>query len=250
MKRSTLLVAALAFAALAGCAVFGRPAAVIPVIKVAGAEPGKVLVVVLPGFAFDADDLRDRGVADAIHRGWAAPDVALVGATFPYYRSGVLVSRLHEQVIAPARAQGYREIWLAGGSMGGMGVLLYEQAHPGELSGLLLMSPFLGDDDLLDEIRDAGLARWQPGELAAEMDGDNFARHVWVMLQGWQQRPALARRVWLVCGTEDRLFEDIELLAPLIPRGQYIASAGAHNWDYWLPAAEDTFRKIASRRRG
>lgn len=203
----------------------------------------------LPGFASSAEEMRDKGVAAAIHRGWAGPDVALVDATFAYYRSGVLVPQLHDQVIAPARAQGYREIWLAGGSMGGMGLLLYEQAHPGELQGLLLMSPFLGDDALLDEIRAAGLAGWEPGALAP-IDGDNFARHVWVMLKDWRHKPELAGRAWLVCGTEDRLFEDVELLAPLIPRGQYIASAGGHSWDYWLPTAENTFRLIASRRRG
>lgn len=249
MTRSTLLAAGIALALQSGCSVFGRPADVIPTIKVAGTEPGQALVVVLPGFAFDAEDLRDKGVAEAIHRGWPAPDVVLVGATFPYYRSGVLVPRLHAQVIEPARAQGYREIWLAGGSMGGMGALLYEQAHPGALSGVVLMSPFLGDDDLLDEIRAAGVANWEPGDLGA-IDGDNFARHVWAMIQGWRHQPKLAQRMWLICGTEDRLFGDVELLAPLVPPGQYIASPGTHSWEYWLPAAEDTFRRVAHRRRG
>ena len=246
----TFLALALALCGTSACSVIGPPRDPVPTVMVPGSEPGRALVVVLPGFIYDADDLRDEGVADAIHRGWPGADVMLVGATFPYYRTGKLVEQLEKNVIGPARAQGYREIWLAGGSMGGMGVLLYEWTHPGELTGIVLMSPFLGDGDLLDDIREAGLANWQPGELAPRMDGDNYQRHVWNMIKGWRARPELAQRAWLVCGTDDPLFEDVQLLAPEIPPAQYIPGPGRHNWKYWLPAAEDTFRKIAGRPRG
>ena len=243
--RSLLLAAS---CALAGCSIVGAPQERLPTIKVAGSAPGHALVVVLPGFAFDAEDLDGKGVAQAIQRGWPGADVMLVGATFPYYRTGTLVPKLHEQVIAPARAQGYREIWLAGGSMGGMGVLLYEWHHPGALTGLVILSPFLGSDDLLDEIREVGLAQWQARDLAPQMDGDNFSQHVWTMLKGWRTRPELARRAWLACGTEDRLYPDVQLLAPLVPPDQYFPSPGGHTWDYWIPAVENVFRRIAARR--
>lgn len=239
--------ALLAAAALSGCTVLAPPREVIPSITVAGSDPGKALVAVLPGMATSAEDLRDEGIAAAIQRGWPQADVLLVDATFQYYRQGVLVPRLH-RLIGQARASGYREIWLAGGSMGGLGVLLYEWAHPGEMAGLVLISPFLGDD-VPAQVRQGGLAQWQPGPLAPQMDGDNFEQHVWVMIQGWRAHPELARRVWLVCGTEDRLFQDVQTLAPEITPGQYIASPGGHDWAYWVPAAEDTFRRIAEQRR-
>ena len=251
MKNGLAIVTfALALCAASACSVVGTPKDPVPTVKVPGTEPGTALVVVLPGFIYDADDLRDEGVADAIHRGWPAADVMLVGATYPYYRTGTLVPQLHENVITPARAQGYREIWLAGGSMGGMGVLLYEWAHPGELTGLVLMSPFLGSDDLLDDIREVGLGNWNPGPLAPRVDGDNYQRHVWNMIKDWRARPELARRAWLVCGTEDSLFPDVQVLAPEIPASQYVAAPGGHNWEFWLPQAEATFRRIAAQRRG
>lgn len=247
MIRPAVAVAA-ALALLAGCNIVGSPKDPIESVKVTGSAPGRVLVVVLTGFADDAHDLRDRGVAAAIHRGWPEPDVLLVSATFPYYRTGQLVPQLERNVIGPARAQGYGEIWLAGGSMGGMGALLYEYFHPGELAGLVLMSPFLGSDDVLDEIRDVGLAQWQARELAPQMDGENFSQHVWMMLKGWQTRPELARRVWLACGTDDRRYPDVRLLASLVPADQYFPSPGGHNWEYWIPAIESVFRRIARRR--
>jgi hypothetical protein len=235
-------------AGVCGCAIIGPPADPIATVKVPGNDPKtRALVVVLPGFIYDADDLRDVGVADAVHRGWPGADVLLVSATYSYYRTGVLVSRLHDQVIQPARDQGYTEIWLSGGSMGGMGVLLYEVAHPGELAGLVLMSPYLGSDRMLKSIREAGLANWDPGTLE-QMDGANYQQHVWNMIKGWRMQTGRVRRVWLACGTEDRLFPDVQLLAPEIPPDQYFATPGAHNWDFWLPAVENTFRAIAARR--
>lgn len=217
---------------------------------VPGVDPANhALVVVLPGFIFDAQDLKDKGVADVIHRAWPAVDVELVSATFPYYQSGLLVKRLHEGVIRPAREQGYREIWLIGGSMGGMGVLLYEWAHPGELTGIIMLSPFLGGESTIEEIRKVGLANWEPGPLGTEMNGDNYQRLVWNMIKGWRSHPDLQRRVWLACGTEDSLYKDVKVLAPEVLPGQYIARPGGHNWTFWIPASEDIFRNIAARPR-
>lgn len=238
---------ALVLVLAAGCTIFGAPQEQLPVITVAGADPShRALVVVLPGFAYDADDLRDKGVAAAIQRGWPAADVALTGATFPYYRTGVLVQRLHDQVIAPARAQGYREIWLTGGSMGGMGALLYERTHPGELTGVVLMSPFLGRGGLLDEIRKAGLDAWDPGPLPPEMNRDNYQRQVWAMIHGWRDHPELARRAWLACGTDDHLYGDVQVLRPRILPAHYLERPGGHDWKFWLPAVEEVMRRIAA----
>lgn len=239
-RRAVLI----AWALLAGCAVMRPPPDPMPTIVVPGLqmEP-RALVVVLPGFIYDADDLRDFGVAEAIHKGWPEVDVVLVGATIQYYWLGLLASRLHEQVIAPARRQGYRDVWLAGGSLGGTGVLLYEWAHPGELAGLVLFSPSLGSDRVLDEIRDAGgVAEWEPGPLPAEMDRGNYSRHIWRMMKRWN--PADMQRVWLACGTEDHLFEDVEVLAPKVPPAQYFAGPGGHDWDFWLAMLPEVFGKI------
>jgi enterochelin esterase-like enzyme len=112
------------------------------------------------------------------------------------------------------------------------------------VTGLVLVSPFLGDE-VPEEIREAGLAKWEAGELAPKMDGENYERHVWNMIKGWRNRPQLARRVWLACGTEDALFKDAQLLAPEVPRDHYLTRPGGHNWAYWIPAIEDTFRRIA-----
>jgi pimeloyl-ACP methyl ester carboxylesterase len=93
--------------------------------------------------------------------------VILADATFAYYREGNLIERLHDEVVAPALRAGYRKVWLTGASLGGMGALLYEQQHPGEMAGIVLFAPFLGDRSLLREIDSAGGPRaWNPGRAA------------------------------------------------------------------------------------
>jgi pimeloyl-ACP methyl ester carboxylesterase len=171
--------------------------------------------------------------------------VVLTSATWAYYRDGRVVSRLREEIVGPALEKGYRRIWLAGASMGGMGALLYEREYPGEVTGIALFAPFLGSDQLLDEISAAGGPRtWDPGPLPAEMNGDNFQRQVWKMVKGWAEQPELTRRVWLACGTGDRLITGARMLAQGLPKAQSLELPGGHTWGTWLRAAKEVFSRI------
>lgn len=247
MNRGITLGLCLVVAGLAGCFAIGNSKVPIATVPVAAPQPsaGRALVIVLPGFGTDAGEMKERGVAEAIQNSWPEADVLLTSATWAYYRDGRLVPRLHEEIVGPALRKGYRQVWLAGASMGGMGALLYEREYPGELTGIALFAPFLGGNELLDEIRAAGGPRkWDPGPLPAEMNGDNFERQVWKMVKGWADRPELARRVWLACGTSDRLLDGVRLLARELPEAHYLEMPGGHTWRLWLSAAKEVFSRI------
>ena len=80
-----------------------------------------------------------------------------VDATIGYYFDGSVADRLHREIIGPARAFRYHEIWLVGVSMGGLGAFFHERMHPGEITGLILLAPFVGEDrKLFTEIDAAG----------------------------------------------------------------------------------------------
>lgn len=202
------------------------------------------LVIVLPGFGVGMRQMKDRGVAQAIQEVWPEAEVQLADATFAYYRDGNLIERLHEELIGPAARAG-RNIWLVGASLGGMGVLLYEHEHPGELAGIVLFAPVLGDRPLLEEIRAAGGARaWNPGPSPAEATSEDYPREIWRMIKSWAERPETAPRVWLACGDEDRLLAGSRLLAATLPQGRYFELKGGHTWNTWLIGGKPVFANV------
>lgn len=252
-KRGTAFMQAiiifLASAGLGGCFTIGDSRLPIPTETVAAprAAAERTLVVVLGGFGVEAKEMRERGVDRAIQAAWPEADVLLASATYAYYRDGKLVPRLHDEVVAPALRTGYRRVWLAGASMGGMGVLLYEQGHPDTLAGVILFAPYLGSNSLLREIRDAGGARqWEPGALPDEVNRDNYQRQVWKMVKGWAGEPERARRVWLACGVKDHLIDDARLLAGALPGNRFMELQGGHDWGTLLDGIHSLFSRIRS----
>ena len=232
--------------ALGGCFTFGDAdepitAELIPAVQ---SGPATDVVIVLPGIGADAKKMEDHGVAEAIHRSWPQADILLTNATFAYYVHNVVVPKLHSDVIEPARKQ-YKRVWLAGASVGGMGALLYERSFPKEMDGIVLFAPWLGDSDLQDEIRKAGgVEKWDAGPVPEKVDGDNYQREMWRVVQEWSRDPNDARRVWMVCGKDDRLLEADRLLATAIPASHYVEVEGGHTWEAWLTAAELLIAKI------
>ena len=241
----TFLIA-LACLGLAACFTIGDSRR--PIASESFAAPAesiqRPLVIVLPGFGVGVQGMKDHGVAQAIQEAWPETEVQLADATFAYYRDGNLIQRLHEEVIGPAARAG-RRIWLVGASLGGMGVLLYEHQHPGELAGIVLFAPFLGDRRLLEEISAAGGARaWNPGPAPAEATSENYQREVWRMIKTWAERPETAPPVWLACGDEDRLLASARLLASTLPQGRYFELKGGHTWNTWLNGGKTVFANV------
>jgi pimeloyl-ACP methyl ester carboxylesterase len=245
MRRILIFLAALG---AAGCAVLGDSREPIATETLRATRPSGegLLVIVLPGYGDDGRGRRERAMARMIQEEWPHADVMLAAATFDYYRDGKLVERLHHDVVAPARRAGYRRIWLTGPSLGGLGSLLYERAHPGTLAGVVLFAPFLGDEGLLEEIRGAGgVAKWDPGALG-EINGHNFQRHVWSMVKGWAERPQSAPRVWLACGSDDEFLGAAKLLATVLPEGRFVEMPGGHRWSSWTRIGKEVFSRIAA----
>ena len=237
----------LVVAALTGCVTIGDADKPISSIAVPATQASAehALVIVLPGFGADAKDLQKHGIADAVHKHWSEADVLLTSATFAYYTRHNIISRLDEDVVGPARRQGYKQIWLAGASVGAMGVLFYEYAHPGEMTGLVLLAPWLGSSGTLDEIRNAdGVRGWDAGSVPAAVDDDNYQHELWRVVKRWSDDRASAARVWMICGTDDRMLPTARLLAPAIPRSHYLELPGGHHWDTFVAATGKIIEQI------
>lgn len=220
---------------LCGCASTGDPRRPIPTRLVPSGTHATQLVVVLPGRGDSIDTLLRQHVAELVQRQWPDADVLLTGLTLPYYRAGEAIPRLDQQIVRPALGR-YRRVWLVGISLGGLGALLYDQAHPGVVHGLLLLSPYLGDAPIHREIVAAGgLASWKPGPVRP-VGPQTFQRELWRSLQQWRQRPDRTATTWLAYGDRERFREPIELMSPLLPRDHVVMLPGHHDWTLWATA--------------
>lgn len=239
---SLLLSAGMLF----GCFPRGDPSHPIPTVTLAAPQQAQRLVVVLPGRGDDLEDLRRSGIAQAVQSAWPDADVVLTGLALGWYLEGVADQRLHDEVIAPARKRGYRQVWLVGASLGGMGAILYDRAYPGEVAGMVLLAPYLGENDTVEKVAAAGgVARWQPPPAPAALTGDNFQEELWRHVQGWSRRPASARNVWLAYGNEDRFATADAMLGTALPPGHVLVREGGHDWDVWSPATREVLERIA-----
>lgn len=249
MTARTLAVAVaalLASALLGGCAMMRSTSVPMPAQYHAGlgANAAHGLIVFLPGFGDTPAHFQKNGLIDAVRDvapGW---DMVAVDAHFGYYSDRQVEIRLQEDIIGPAVSLGYKEIWLVGVSMGGLGALGYATAHSEVVAGLILLAPFMGPDTLINEVEGSGgLAAWQPGDVASMPEGDSkYYREVWAWLRGYalgDERPTL----FIGWGDSDRLKKPAELLAKVLPPEQAIEQKGGHTWTVWLTV----FQELAAR---
>src|SRR2546421_725237 len=132
---------------------------------------------------------------------------------------------------APARQAGYRRVWLVGISMGGLGALATAQQHEDDIEGILLLAPFLGDEEVIDEISARGrLARWTPSPAA---DGSDDYHRLWRWLKRYTAPGDVRPRLYLGYGTEDRFARADGLLAEALPASHVSRTPGPHAWGPW-----------------
>lgn len=231
--RSMRTALALSIVAAVACV---PPTATVP-MRVVGpqerADSGQGLVLLLHGRGGKPEDFAIAGFQREIAER-RLPFVARAAAAhFGYYARGSIVERLREDAIAPARTQGFRDLWIVGVSMGGAGALGYAMTHPDEVSGIVLLAPYLGDRTVNAEIAAAGDVRsWAPPDSMPESD---WARRAWAWVRSGHRDPS-GREVpiWLGYGSADRLAPSAALLAAALPPGRvFVDEGGAHDWKCW-----------------
>src|ERR671936_813894 len=120
------------------------------------------LVVFLPGIGDFAEDFERQGF------------IAALAA------SGLAAGALAVDVVLPARERGYREVWLVGISMGGLGALSYVVHYPDHISRALLLAPYLGEPHWIQEVTDGEVRAAGPSSSRGHFAPANalFARHL------------------------------------------------------------------------
>lgn len=186
--------------------------------------------ILLPGFRDHAEDFVEYGLVDTIHSEIGA-DVIATDATINYYTKGKITQFVGEDIVKPA-AEKYRQVWLLGISMGGLGCSLVGRSYNDSVTGILMLAPFLGGKKIHKEIAAAGgPGSWEPSVQTEELGRDNFQDAIWEWLSGYakgQPRPEM----FLGAGTEDQ-GTGFELLAGTLPEERLFEQPGGHKWTTW-----------------
>jgi pimeloyl-ACP methyl ester carboxylesterase len=190
----------------------------------------RTLVVFLPGRGSAVRGFAEEGLVQELLRKRANVDVIGVEAHLGYYRDRTLPVRLNEDIIAPAKRNGYDNIWLVGVSLGGLGAMIYDATYPEEVTGICLLAPYLGEGSLLEEIAGAGgLAKWQPGALREP----DVEREIWQKLASYAAGTKSAGRVYLGYGDADGFAVTNRFFGSTLPSGQVMTAQGGHDWQTW-----------------
>ncbi|MDY0191064.1 MAG: alpha/beta hydrolase [Desulfuromonas sp.] len=185
------------------------------------------LIVFLRGIGGNNQDFVRTGFVSGVRQRELPFAMTAPNAHFGYYFSQTLTERLNTDIIVPARINGYEKIWLVGLSMGGLGSLMYAKDHPNEIAGIYLIAPFLGYEDIIDEISTAGGVRqWQPGEYDADAD---WQRTFWHWLQQCAAGERPMPNIYLGFGTQDDFNPAHKLLSTLLPADHIFAIDGDHD---------------------
>jgi hypothetical protein len=233
-RRAGVALALTMAALLGGCSLLVRePRVPMEVLSLPRATDARstTLIVFMPGAQEVPQDIVREGFVDQVRARGIDADVVVADAHLGYFYGGVFEQRLHEDVIRPARARGYRSVWLAGISLGGFGALRYARAHPGEVDGVIAIAPYLAPRlDLQAVWQAGGLANWRPD---APLKSWEHERALLLWLQGYgdpaQRRPPL----YIGHGEGDRLKPYGPLMAGILPPERLLSAPGGHDWPPW-----------------
>ena len=235
-------------AVLSGCALLPRPATVpmrIVLEPASCATRPDTLLVVLPGAYSVPEEFVREGFVAAVRERHLALDVWLADAHLGYYRNRTILERLLADVVAPARAQGYRHIWLLGISLGAFGALGLAQSPGVDVAGIVVLGPYLGEPRVTEAVAaEGGLRQWGAPDATADLSSDpDFA--IWRWLKGYAQSPSQRPPLLLGYGLDDRLARNAALLGAALPPDHVLTLPGGHDWPAWTPLWRQALARAA-----
>ena len=204
------------------------------VLRYPDPRPGteRLLLVMLPGVGIEAEEFATQGLVAGAQAGEQAVDVIAAKPDQTLYLDGAVASVLEQSILAPARATGYRRLWLLGISLGGMGALACTAARFGQIDGLILLAPFIGTHGTVAELSNAGgFEGWRPETSAATPPELQILSWLQTRLHG-----APGPKIWLGHATQDRFGTGHRLLAAALPETQTVLVEGGHDWAAWRAA--------------
>lgn len=204
---------------------------------VVGAGSAKTLLVMLPGIRDSDKSFARNDFITILNQNNIDVEVITVNANIAYYKNRGLIDRLEQDVIQVAKQEGYKNIWLLGISLGGLGAMLYTNEQPEDIQGIILLAPYLGDRDIIEEIKSyASLEEW--AKFAKQFTRENsteksnkLVKYLWLPLI--ERKCYTHKPIYLLYGDEDKHKFAHDVMASCLSADSVITIEGKHNWKTW-----------------
>jgi hypothetical protein len=196
----------------------------------------KTLIVFLPGAREVPEDLVKEGFVKAVRDRHIQADMKILDSHYAFFTKLEIVDRLEKEVMIPARAKGYSQIWFTGISLGGFGTLIYgasqstaKNPDPKNMyDGFFVMAPYMGEKKVWEPIQSVGLANWQ-----APAKGD-FSVDLWRWLSAYNSADkGKLPQAYIGYGTEDFLAPPNRTFGSILPKERHLQEPGKHDWPPW-----------------
>jgi hypothetical protein len=196
----------------------------------------KTLIVFMPGVREVPADIVREGFVKAVRDRHIQADMQILDSHIGFFSKLEIVDRLEKEVVLPARAKGYSQIWFAGISLGGFGTLIYGASQsksptpdPKKMyDGFFVMAPYMGEPKVWEPIREIGLKNWK---VPAQTD---FGTDLWRWLAGYTLPNSEALpQAYIGYGTEDRLAPPNKIFGSVLPTTRHLQEPGGHDWPPW-----------------
>ena len=225
------------FLMITGCASTQSPIPKLEYFSENTPKSERKLLIALRGIGGSHKDFEKYGFIAALKEANPEFDVVVPNTHFGYYRERILRDVLYTEILKPALDAGYKEIWLAGVSLGGFGSLLMLADYTDSITGIVLIAPYSGEKKLHKRVK-----QHLDGEISAsflEPEASNEEQSdMRVDLWRWilENNNLLASgRIYLGYGDSDRL-SGHDLIARLLPKENTVVVTGKHN--------PETFMKV------
>ena len=190
----------------------------------------RVLVVILPTVGGEGSHYESQGFIEAVRERGFEANLKVLDVKPRLYLKKRIVHLLKTEVIAPAKAEGYKKIYLIGMSLGGHGALLYVTAYPEDIDGVLVLAPFISGPVLTDSIEKAGgLDKWEDCPFISW----GYACNLWQALKDYVSIPENRAKIALGYGTEDKFADECRVLADSLLLERVFTVSGGHDWVTW-----------------
>ncbi len=200
------------------------------------AQPGvtaSTRILFLPAAYTGPEDFVAAGFVRAVRERGLRLDLVFADVNLQHLTDRTILRRVRHELVLPARALGCRSVWICGISLGGFVGLSYAERYAGEIDGLCLLAPYLGNHMITGEIARAnGVSAWQPGELAADDD----ERRVWRFIKSRGSQPIAVR---LGYGSEDRFANSHRMMGAALSPEAVRVIPGGHEWPVWAQLWSD-----------